>query len=480
MLALLGIVVHWLALWLAIYMASRRPRSKAAVLTGLAFLCGSIYLLKVAFYSVPSTAEGIVLREQWLGGWIAFTPAFLLHAFIVLTAFSARLSRWLLAIGYALAATVFVWGFFDGVFSEFGAVTLSRDGYLETLPAGRFYWVSIAQMVLTLGASLGVLIRARVVRSAGSKVVRRQLDVMIVGIALLTVGVAQVLVSGYMTAPMPDAVLFPVAIIGTVMLGVPLVRYSGRLGGQLLRSDARSSVLAVVIVLTLFAVSAMVAGARAAAVAGTGWLLVVMVTLGGQLRALGDRVFYGKTGRAARADLRTAGAYAGTRDRIDLEALSSEQTGGVVDYLSGLDRVHMAGAGGEAVDRQWLGLLARQEFEPVRRALDMPDGWTFGDPLPPAEVYRRMAAKLVPRERQALGLWYMGYSDKEMARLMDVKPGVPRSYLSEGKKKLGLSSGPSLMLFVRFSGFVGADALPLSEAAQAGKQGASREEERQG
>jgi hypothetical protein len=61
----------------------------------------------------------------------------------------------------------------------------------------------------------------------------------------------------------------------------------------------------------------------------------------------------------------------------------------------------------------------------------------------------------------------MGHSDKDMARLMSVRPGVPRSYLSEGKKKLGLVAGPSLTLFVHFTGFVGSDALPLLQPGPA-------------
>jgi len=50
-----------------------------------------------------------------------------------------------------------------------------------------------------------------------------------------------------------------------------------------------------------------------------------------------------------------------------------------------------------------------------------------------------------------------------MARLMGVKPNVPRHYLSEGKRKLGLPAGAAVMLFVHFSGVID-DALPLLAA----------------
>ena len=77
----------------------------------------------------------------------------------------------------------------------------------------------------------------------------------------------------------------------------------------------------------------------------------------------------------------------------------------------------------------------------MRAALGLPDAWRPADGLSPREVRSAVTARLEPRERQALGLKYLGYSDKEMARLMGVKPNVPRSYLSAGKRKLGVPSG---------------------------------------
>ena len=44
---------------------------------------------------------------------------------------------------------------------------------------------------------------------------------------------------------------------------------------------------------------------------------------------------------------------------------------------------------------------------------------------------------------------------------MGVRPGVPRSYLSADKRKLGLPAGAATMLFVHFAGLVEDDALPL-------------------
>ena len=108
-----------------------------------------------------------------------------------------------------------------------------------------------------------------------------------------------------------------------------------------------------------------------------------------------------------------------------------------------------------------IALLAGDEFVPVRAALGLPPGWDPEDDLPRDGVRGQVTEVLRPRERQALGLKYLGYSDKQMAQLMGVKRGVPRSYLSEGTRKLGLSAGSSLMLFVHFAGLVEHDALPL-------------------
>jgi DNA-binding CsgD family transcriptional regulator len=108
-----------------------------------------------------------------------------------------------------------------------------------------------------------------------------------------------------------------------------------------------------------------------------------------------------------------------------------------------------------------LALLAGDEFAPVRAALGLPPEWDSEHDLPRDGLRRQVTEVLRPRERQALGLKYLGYSDKQMAQLMGVKKGVPRSYFSEGTRKLGLSAGASLMLFVHFAGLVEHDALPL-------------------
>ena len=456
-----ALVAHWAVLWLGLYLIGSRPRSAASVLIGLTFVCGAAYLLEVAYFFIPTTPRGVALREQWLAGWVIITPALFLHGFMLLTGFKPPWRRWLLGCAYAFALAVFIGGFFSGVFNEFADVTLDAEGHLHNLPIGRFYWVMALQVIATMLLALAVLVRARFTRPGPVQAVRRQLGLVKSGMVLIFLSVGMLHVNGLLAAPLPDPVFFPVGLAGSLMVAVPLLRYSGRLGGQMLRLDARSSSLTALVMMALFLVAATVAGASVGTVAATGWLVIVQVALGGEMRAFTDRAAYGRAGRLARAGLRTAETFAGTSAQVDLDAIRAEQSGEVVDYLSTLDRVSVASSGRGFVEQDWLRLLARDEFAPVRAALGLPADWRPGERPSRSEVHKRLRAKLLPRERQALGLWYMGYSDKDMARLMGVKANVPRSYLNEGKKKLALSAGPALMLFVHFSGLAGADALPL-------------------
>jgi DNA-directed RNA polymerase specialized sigma24 family protein len=103
-----------------------------------------------------------------------------------------------------------------------------------------------------------------------------------------------------------------------------------------------------------------------------------------------------------------------------------------------VDRAGLASARLEGAGDPRLTLLGREELTVVRNALGLPPDSTLRDGLPYADLRRHLEDTLEPRERQALGLKHLGYSDKEMARLMGVKPNVPRHYLSEGKRKLRL------------------------------------------
>jgi hypothetical protein len=196
---------------------------------------------------------------------------------------------------------------------------------------------------------------------------------------------------------------------------------------------------------------------------GVGWFVLAAFVFRDDVRALVDRVYYGASSRAERAGLRTAATYAGEAPAVDVASLSPSQSGELVDYLSSLDRAGLAAARLEGADDARVELLAREEFVAVRVALGLPEVWSPEVGLG-GGVSQAVEERLEPRERQALGLKYLGYSDKEMAQLMGVRPNVPRSYLSAAKRKLGLSAGAPMMLFVHFAGLVESDALPLVTA----------------
>jgi DNA-binding CsgD family transcriptional regulator len=469
--ALTALVAHWLVLWLGMDLLGRRPRTGVGIVTGLAFITCATYLLEVAFYYIPTTVVEAAQRERWLASWAAFCPALLAHGYCLLTGARSIWHRVMIIFSYAFAAAAFIGRLFDGVFIEFESIKLDQSGYVSGILPGRFYWVMALQMVLTTGFALAILLHARFAGTAPAKAVRGQLNMLTAGTGFFFVSMVLLALDGYLSSPVPDALLLPIGMVGAVMIALPLVRYQGRLGGQLLRLEMRTSLLVTVLVMTAFMVIAMLSHATMPVVACTGWLVLVPVVLGDDLRGLADRVFYSRAARAARAGLRTAEAYAGSTSVVDLDALTPGGSTEFVDYLSDLDRAGLGpdrhGTGPGRLDGDWLKLLAREEFALVRDALGAPTGWSLGEELPIEEIRRQAAIKLEPRERQALGLWYMGHSDKDMARLMGVRPGVPRSYLSEGKRKLGLVAGPPLTLFVHFAGFVGSDALPLLQPGPA-------------
>jgi hypothetical protein len=271
-----------------------------------------------------------------------------------------------------------------------------------------------------------------------------------------------------------ESLLQPVAVLGAVLVAVPFVRYRGGLEGQLLRTDLEASLLAAAVLMGLYVLLATAEGASAQRIAYFGWLVLTVFVLGDELRGVADRAFFGAGQRAGRAGLRTAASYSGTTEALDLASLSPGQSRELVKYLGALDRAGLASACLEGPRARRLELLAREEFAPVRTALGLPVAWKPADGLSREAVTRRVAERLEPRERQALGLKYLGYSDKEMAQLMGVRANVPSSYLSAGKSKLGLPAGAPLMLFVHLVGLVESDALPLLATSSVGAASSQR------
>jgi DNA-binding CsgD family transcriptional regulator len=148
-----------------------------------------------------------------------------------------------------------------------------------------------------------------------------------------------------------------------------------------------------------------------------------------------------------------------------VDDLSPEQASELVRILGELNRAGSTST--EVVDYTAQRLLARSEYAPVRAALGLPAGWVREDGISLPEVWEAARSTLPQRNRRALALWHLGYSDKEIARVLSVTPNTARSYREEGKKKLGLDAKRSIALYVQLAGFVDSDALPLLESLNA-------------
>ena len=455
---LISLAAHWLTLWLGLSLLSRRPRSSANVLVAAAFLVVSAYLLSVVFLLTPESGRADLFWNRWLGGWEFFAPVLLLHAFLVLTGTRLPRQRLLLALAYATAIAITALTMWGTLFFAYRIPAGAGRDARGVFVVGRFQFVQVLQALGIFALALIVLLRARRVAPA---TVRSQLTLMIVGSALLVFGGGLMFANLYLGSLPFESLLQVLPVLGGLLIAVPLVHYRGLLEGQLLRSDLKASLLAAVLLMSLFVLITAMVGMPSGRVAELGWFVLAVFVLGDELRGLADRAFFGAGQRAGRTGLRAAASYTGSPEPLDIASLSPGQSAELIDYFSALDRAGLATTRLEGPRARRLELLARKEFAPVRDALGLPATWHPADGLPALAVTRRVAQRLEPRERQALGLKYLGYSDKQMAGLMGVKAGVPRSYLGAAKRRLGLSAGAPLMLFVYLADLVESDALPL-------------------
>jgi hypothetical protein len=314
---LIGLFAHWLALWIGMYLVSRRPCFAATLLAGIAFIAASTYVLDVAFFNVPTSVVGVIARERWLANWVNFVPPLLLHSYVRLTDLRFTGRRWLLALAYVFAAVVFVGSLINNLFSNFEAVQLDSRGYAAGLLPGRFYWVMAFQILFTFACALLVLIIARRSKSASKKVSLRQLDALIAGTALVFLGVCLLALDDSLTVSVSESLFFPFLVVGALLIAVPLLACCGRLDGKLLWADFKASFLGAALASGLFVCLVLVIGASATVLAGVGWIVIAVMVFGDRVQSLAD-VFYPARVRATRRALRTAAAYAGTLGKIDV------------------------------------------------------------------------------------------------------------------------------------------------------------------
>jgi hypothetical protein len=455
------LLVFWLSLWLGLYLLSRRPRSAVTVLTGLAYVALSTYVLSTAVLAAPER----VPHDMIWGGYLSvapFAPALLLHAFLRLTGTRLPHHRAVLACFYACAAAVYLLGLSPTLLYRYTpALSGATSNVNGSNAPGPLYLLQVAQVTGTLALALAVLLRARREERRRGRSSPAQLSVLTVGCALTLVALVVIFVNVYVGSLRVESLLQPILIISAALMAVALAGYPGLVEGQLLRTELRASLLGSLALLAVFTILVLLSNGGLRVLLGVGWLILTLFLLRDDIWTLLDRLFYGAAGRSGRESLRAAATYSGSGRELDLDALSPGQAGEAVGYLTGLERAGLAAARLEGSSDPRLELLARDEFAVVRQALGLPSDWAPAVGVERVALHARVQEQLEPRERQALALKYLGYADKEMAELMGVRHGVPRSYLSAGKRKLGLPAGASLQLFVHFAGLVGSDALPL-------------------
>jgi len=458
---LVSLIAHWLTVWAGFYLLTRRPRSLATVLAAMAMLSMAAYVVGVAFLDAShSRAEAVLWGRLYI--W-APTLASLLwfHSMLELTETSFRLKRWLLAVGYGAVCVLAALGLTATLVYDYYGPAPHPGARPGAFPLGVLFPLYAGFVLVCLAAAVAVVVRRRRRRGTFASAVLRQLDWLLAGTSLFLLGSTLIFATAFADWPVPEGYLQTLLLLGAVIIAYPVLRFRGIVEGQLLWRDLKASLLRASALMAVFVVCAIAAGASSYVLAATGWFVLAAFVFDAAFRGLADLPFYGAQARVDRADLQTAARFVGARSALDIASLLPGQSDGLVDFASEVERAGLASGRLQVERGLWTHLLAQASFAAVRQALDLPEEWTPEQPYPDERVKESVAQRLEPRERQAVGLKYLGFSDREMARLMQVRPNVPRSYLSEAKRKLELPAGAPLNLFAHFSGVVIDDALPL-------------------
>lgn len=465
--AVLSLVAHWLSLWLGLYLISRKPRTAVSVLAGAAIVSMSSYLLcTVLLVAVPELSQAVWVAKV-LGPWSCFAPVLLLHAICRLVSRRSRADRAVLAVLYAFAAIMAVLSVSDTLVYDYWSGKPASAADYAGFPPGPLYWLMALELVVPLAVAAVALVRMRTAereRGAG-----KEAGIVLAGVLVMLVASVLLLANTLSGGVVDEGLLQPPLLIGAVMVAVPLARYPGLAEGQLLRSDLKSSLLGALLLMLGFVVLVELTGEPLLEAAAVGWFVLAGFVFVDDVRELVDRAVYGPEARLGRTSMRMAMSYAGTLESLDLSSISPEQYATLIEVLGEVDQASLASRPLRKERDPRLKLLQLDEFAAVRQALGLPEQWQAADGLPEDLVRAHVVDTLQPRERQALGLKSLGYTDKQMANLMGIKAGVPRSYVSDAKRKLGLPAGAPLMLFVHFSGVVEKDAMGLiGDAARGG------------
>lgn len=306
LLSLLGLA---LSLWLGCYIVVRSPRSRLAWLAGLTLgsLAGVFFDTLVADSSSPFTA--------WWFGWPLNLPIAIWYHLSLETLPAAEAKpqrRWLLAT-YLLAA---------GADVLLGLTSLIvRDplhGFGPTFKVFTFGPLIFLLPVAPIGLSLLMLFnfwRAR--RAAASTPLRQQLEGLVRSTLFETLGILYGVVAVLFGQAWPTWPMLAALLLGIILLGYGIIRYSTLIEGRILRYDFVFSGLLIGLMILIYIT--LMTGAQMPFEIQIIVIAIVILTHSGFdfVRRLLDSLFLHRPERALRAVLRDVAIEIGERDTLD-------------------------------------------------------------------------------------------------------------------------------------------------------------------
>lgn len=328
------------AIWLAIYVVSRSPRSAVAWLTGLTLFSVSGWFLNVllAINPPPSPAAFPVwlrpflwiwpagLFQQDWGGWMQgwqVTPAIMFwhHATMLMRPGRMNAWRWARVLaGYAIAAIA--------IYVQLNTELMFTEGqgdplYLNTLQQGRLYPLFMGFLFIFTILSLINLLRSA--KIAPALMPRRHLNIL--SAATLTAGLTgpTALTAFALDIPFPRVVLSSLLGLAVLLMGYGVARYSALVEQRVLGRDlVYNGVATLLVVLLYLAVGWFSVEAYDVPPAALAFIVILaifthsLVDIG---RRLLDFIFLRREARELRARLRSLMARAAEHEALE-ESLS--------------------------------------------------------------------------------------------------------------------------------------------------------------
>jgi hypothetical protein len=324
------------AIWLAIYVVSRSPRSAVAWLTGLTLLSVSGWFLNVLLAINPPSSPAALpvwlhpllwiwpagLFQQDWGGWMQgwqVTPAIMFwhHATMLMRPGRMNAWRWSRVLaGYGIAAiAIYVQLNTDLMFTEGQGDPL----YLNTLQQGKLYPLFMGFLfVFTIMSLINLLRSAKI---APALMPRRHLNIL--SAATLTAGFTgpTALTAFALNIPFPRVILSALLGLAVLLMGYGVARYSALVEQRVLGRDLIYNGAATLFVVALYlAVGWVFVQAYDVPPAALAFIVILaifthsLVDIG---RRLLDIIFLRRDAREIRAKLRSLMARAAEHQALE-------------------------------------------------------------------------------------------------------------------------------------------------------------------